>query len=290
MSTPLSQSQAKTWTLGAQIGALVFVLAAVGVGVLGLPDHSPGASLEQARANAWPINTPGTDTTKRNLNDEAAANDRGVDTLGLAERLALMDNAPEGMRTVGDPLPPEVPEGPDEGPPDEGPDPRIMRRVRYIGFINDARTQHAFIRIDGKQRIVAAGGIAKSGTEEFPDLRVERVTPSLMVLSDGENRATINISDNNGPSVTMVSGDDIAVAATPEDSTALTPEEEAMIASLPARQQPMARRRLEREKRGLPPENENRRVPPEPLVSVRGTLNQNGERGNVRRRNNPEDE
>lgn len=289
MTTPLSRSQAKTWTLGAQIGALVCVLGAVGVGVVGLPDHSPGAALEQAKASAWPINTPGIDSTKIGTTDQAIEDDRRVDTLGLAERLALMDNAPVSMRTVDDPEEP-TPPGNEAETGETEPDPNILRRVRYIGFINDARTQHAFIRIDGKQRIVTSGGIARSGDEQFPDLKVERVTPKLIILSDGETRAAVNISSNTGPSVTMVSGDDVAVAATPVDSTALTAEEEAMIASLPARQQPMARRRLEREKRGLPPENENRRPTPEPLVSVRGSLNQNGERGNVRRRNNPRDE
>lgn len=289
MSSPLNQSQAKTWTLGAQIGALLCVFAGVGVGIVGLPEHAPGAALEQARANAWPINTPGADTTKQSSADLAAQNDRGVDTLGLAQRMALMDNAPITMRTVDEPTPTE-PQGDENEDGDDQPDPNILRRVRYIGFINDARTQHAFIRIDGKQRIVAAGGIAKSGDEQFPDLKVERITPTLMVLSDGEIRTTINRSDTKGPSVTMVSGDDIAVAATPEDSTALTVEEEAMIEALPARQRPMARRRLEREKRGLPPENENRRPTPEPLVQTRGTINQSGQRSDIRRRSDPRDE
>lgn len=288
MSTPLNQSQAKTWTLGAQIGAFVCVLAAVGVGIKGLPEHTPGAALEQAKASAWPVNMPGSDTSKGNATDKALLDDRGVDTLGLAERLSLLDNAPESMRTVDTP---EVDVTIDDPVPEEGPgDITIIRRVRYVGFINDARTQHAFIRIDGKQRIVAAGGIAKSGDEQFPDLKVERVTPQLIILSDGETRAAVNIADHSGPSVTMVSGDDIAVAAVPEDSTKLTPEEEAMIASLPPRQRQMAQRRLEREKRGLPPENENRRPTPEPLVSTRGTFNQNSERPNVQRRNNPRDE
>lgn len=289
MSTPLSRSQAKTWTLGAQIGGVVCVLAAVGVGVVGLPEHTPGASLEQAAANAWPINTPGMDNSgdAGGLADLSSLDDRSVDTLGLAQRMALMDNAPISKRTVEEPV--KTVEIDDEPGPDE-PDPNILRRVRYIGYINDARTQHAFIRIDGKQRIVSSGGIAKSGDEQFPDLKVGRITPRLMVLSDGETRATINLSDNTGPSVTMVDGDDIAVAATPVDSTELTADEEAMIAALPPRQQPMARRRLEREKRGLPPENENRRPTPEPLVQVRGSLNNDGERGNVRRRNNNRDE
>jgi hypothetical protein len=282
MSTPLTPSQAKVWTLSAQAGALVCVLGAVAIGVLGLPDHAPGAAIEQAKANAWPINTPGADSGTPG-NTSKPINSRAVDTLGVAERFALMDNAPVIIERNPEPTNPEPPVV--TGPTiDEA---TIVRRVKYIGFINDARTQHAFIRIDGKQRIVSAGGIAKSGDEQFSDLAVERITPQLIILRDGETRAAVNIAEKSGSSITMVSGDDIPVAVVPgQDEPLLTAEEEAMIESLPPRQRQMARRRLEREKRGLPPENENRRPTPEPLVSTRGTFNRNGETPDVRRRDN----
>jgi hypothetical protein len=288
MTTPLTRSQAKRWTIGAQAGALICVLGAVGVGVIGLPEHSPGAVLEQARANAWPINTPKAGGAEPDDVSDARGRS-GIDTLGLAQRFALMDNAPVPQVAV-EPDPDETPPVVDPVPDDSNI--TILRRVRYIGFINDARTQHAFIRIDGKQRIVSTGGIAKSGDEQFPDLRVERITPNLIILSDGETRAGVNLAETrSGPSITMVSGDEVAVApAASENGSLLTAEEEAQIAALPVRQQQMARRRLEREKRGLPPENSNRRPTPEPLVTVRGSMDPNAETPSRRTRDRSRDE
>jgi len=284
MSTPLSRSQAKIWTLGAQAGSLICVLGAVAVGMVGLPEHTQGAALEQAKANANAFNTPITNSTGSNETGSFdSASNSSVDTLGLAQRLALLDNAPEPPVVA-------VETGPDvDTTPDtefDGDDATIVRRVKYIGFINDARTPRAFIRIDGKQRIVSSGETAQSANEDFPDLRVERVTPYLIILRDGEKRAAVNLASKSGPSITMVEGTEVEVAATPSNGSQLTAEEEAHIQSLPVRQQQMARRRLEREKRGLPPENENRRPTPEPLVSIRGNPSESGQRTDVRRRDN----
>jgi len=132
-----------------------------------------------------------------------------IDPLGLAQRLALLDNAP---------LPPVVAQDDDQNDNTDDADNTdtngvseeeitIARRVKYIGFINDARTPRAFIRLDGKQRIVSAGETAPSADEGLPDLQVQRVTPRMIVLSDGEARAAIDLATNDGPAVTMVSGD-----------------------------------------------------------------------------------
>ncbi|MFG0247196.1 MAG: hypothetical protein ACF8MF_14220 [Phycisphaerales bacterium JB052] len=280
MSTPLSPSQAKLWTIGAQAGSLICVLGAVAVGMVGLPEHTPGVTLEQAKVNAQAFKPPPV-TTPDSMGEYENA-DASVDTMGLAERLALLDNAPEPQVEVVEPAEPT-----DENTTDPGPtldEATIARRVKYIGFINDARTPRAFIRIDGKQRIVSLGEVAQSNDEALPDLEVERITPRLIILRDGESRAAIDLASKTGPSITLVEGDEIEVAATPVDPTKLTPEEEAMIQSLPVRQQQMARRRLEREKRGLPPENENRRPTPEPLVTIRGNVSETGRQPDVRRR------
>lgn len=280
MSTPLTPSQAKLWTIGAQAGSLICVLGAVAVGMVGLPEHTPGVTLEQAKANAQAFKPPAINTT--DPTGEYENEDTTVDTLGLAERLALLDNAPEPPIEVVESTEPTTGTDPKPGPTlDEA---TITRRVKYIGFINDARTPRAFIRIDGKQRIVTMGELAHSNDEALPDLEVERITPRLIILRDGESRAAIDLASRSGPSITMVEGDEIEVAATPVDPTKLTPEEEAMIQSLPVRQQQMARRRLEREKRGLPPENENRRPTPEPLVTIRGNVSETGRQPDVRRR------
>lgn len=289
MSTPLSRSQARTWTIGAQGVALVCVLAGVAFGIKGLPDHQPGASIEIARNNALPFqNTPG---TASNQNNSDTGSGFSIDTNGTAARFALLDNAPVPVDNT--------PVEPAEDPDDEDTtgntidDANIIRRVKYIGFINDARTQHAFIRIDGKQRIVQNGQIAAAADDAFPDLEVLRITPSYIRLRDPESDsvAEVSLAAKSTASVTMVDGSEIVAAAQPvEDGTLLTAEEEAYIESLPPRQRQNVRRRLEREKRGLPPENLNRRPTPEALVEIRGGANNNNSGTDVRRRESPRDE
>lgn len=286
MSTPLTRSQARTWTIGAQAGALVCVLGAVAVGMIGLPEHEKDATLQQARDRIIAASGPGNNknNTAREIDPYRSTD---VDTLGLAERLALLNNAPN-LPTVETEEPTTGDPEPEEGPGVD--DITIARRVKYIGFINSSDSQHAFIRIDGKQRIVSVGETAQSGDEQFPDLRVERITPKLIILSDGESRAAVDLASKSGPSVTMVEGDDIAVAAADDnDGSLLTAEEEAYIESLPPRQRQNARRRLEREKRGLSAEP-NRRPTPEPLVTIRGNAGENNSRPSVERRGDRRDD
>ena len=64
----------------------------------------------------------------------------------------------------------------------------------------------------------------------------------------------------------------LKVAAVAETGSLLTAEDEARIAAMPPRQQPLARRRLERERRGLPPDKERRRNP-QPQVTVKASFN-----------------
>ncbi len=286
MSNTLTRSQARTWTLSAQLASLACVLGAVALGVIGLPAPQQGAALERARASAGPGGArPGAgEGAGRNPSSSPAPDDADIDTAALAQRLALLDNAPVPVNNKG----PEVVEksGDDEPAPTDANDGLIVKRVRYIGFINDPDNRHAFIRIDGKQRIVALGAVARSGNEEFPDLTLERITPQHIILSDGETRASVPLAARSGQSVTMVSGDEVAVADAlkPQGDSLLTPEEEAEIAALPPRQQPLARRRLEREKRGLSSDPEPRRPRPEPLVSVRGGMSGDSNRPNRRLR------
>lgn len=285
MSTHLSRSQAKRWTLGAQAGSLLCVLGVVVVGMVGLPEHAPGVTLEQARTNARAFASPVTNANNAANDANLEQRTASIDALGLAQRLALLDNAP---------VPPVVAQNDTQDDNAEDADDTdtngvseeeitIARRVKYIGFINDARTPRAFIRLDGRQRIVSAGETALSADEGLPDLQVQRVTPRMIVLSDGEARAAIDLASNSGSSVTMVSADQIETASD-NDGSLLSDDEEAYIQSLPPRQQPGARRRLEREKRGLPAENPNRRPTPEPLVTIQGDLNQRDRAAEIRRR------
>lgn len=277
--THITRSQAKAWTLGAQLASVVLVLGAVMLGVIGLPEPSLDVAVDNTNANplgTLPRGNAPTGNPISSLNTSASLQ---IDTIGLSERFSLLDNAPRPVVAVIN----DVPEGqqPVETPVGEG---EISKRVRYIGFINDPDALHAFLRIDGKQRIVTVGGVARAGTDEFPDLTAEKITADYVVLSDGENRAQINLAARTGQSITMVEGDSIDIVAPSENGSLLTAEDEATIAALPPRQQPMARTRLERERRGLPPENERRRPNSNPVPTVRGNFNE----GSSNRRNRDE--
>lgn len=284
MSTPLTRSQAKTWTIAAQAGALIFVLGsvAVGMGLVGPSGHESGSTIELVRANAIPMNgnASGNAKDQREIDPYRSSS---VDTLGLAERFALLDNAPRIAQAPVEPtIDPPAPGGVETPTVDDA---NLIRRVKYIGFINSSTTQHAFIRIDGVQRIVSVGQVARTGDEQFEDVKVMRVTPDYIRVSDGVGSADISLASKTGPAVTMVDGTDVApVAVNPESDSLLTPEELAYIESLPPRQRQNAQRRLEREKRGLPPENENRRPTPEPLVRIRGNSSADNQPTNVQRR------
>lgn len=285
MSNPLTRSQAKAWTIGAQGAALICVLGgvAVGMGVVGPSEHTRGASIERARANAMPVGSTGNAGSKEQREIDPYRS-QGVDTLGLSERLALLDNAPNIPVAPVEQTEEVVAEVDDDQPQID--DANLIRRIKYIGFINSSSSQHAFIRIDGVQRIVRVGQIARTGDEQFDDVKVLRVTPAFIRVSDGVGNADIQLAGRSGPAVTTIDGTEIApVAAAPDNGQLLTDEELAYIESLPPRQRQNARRRMEREKRGLPPENENRRPTPEPLVRIRGNPSVDNQPANVQRRN-----
>ncbi len=274
MTTPtsptkgISRSQAKAWTLGAQLVAAGFVLGAVALGVTGLPEPSIPPRIDPAGSPIGKYPVQPTSKTNDQISDGSARSQQ-IDIIGLAERFALLDNAP----TI-------TPSTPIADPPDPTPAPtqvynEIVKRVRYIGFINDPESRHAFIRIDGKQRIVALGEIAKAGAPEFPDLTVERITPNHIVMTDGDKRAQIMLATRTGQSITLIGGGQVEVAAAAENGSVLTAEDEASILSLPPRQQPLARRRLERERRGLSPDPKPRRPAAKPLGTARGSLRRN---------------
>jgi hypothetical protein len=285
MTNTLTRTQARRWTLGAQLASALFVLAAVALGVVGLPEPRSDASLESTNTNpaanlpdAGSINNEST-TDLANTTSQAVS----IDTLGLAERLSLLKNAPaivEKTPTTADPI--DISTGKED--PTIDADGTIAKRVRYIGFINDPAKRHAFIRIDGKQRIVALGEVAAAGNPEFADLTLEKIMPQYIVLSDGQVRAQIKLATRVGQSITMAGGEKVDVAKAATNGSLLTAEDEANIAAMPPRQQPLARRRLERERRGLPPDKERRRPVAEPLGTARANFN--GNRSNNRNNRN----
>ncbi len=279
MTNTLSRSQAKKWTLGAQIASAAFVLGAVALGVVGLPEPV-GNSPINTTGNPF-AGMPGADFDPNASNTESDANNASsaqVDTIGLAQRFALLDNAPEEEKNIVIDDTPIARSSNGEENTNPG---DIAKRVRYIGFINDPDTRHAFIRIDGKQRVVSLGQIAKAGEDGFSDLTIERITPNHIVLTDGESRAKVEMANRTGQSITMIDGGQVEVSPAAENGSMLTAEDEARILAMPARQQPLARRRLERERRGLPPDKERRRQPKaETRPAFVGSFNKNTNRTN----------
>ncbi|MGV6815262.1 MAG: hypothetical protein ACWA5W_09690 [Phycisphaerales bacterium] len=277
----ISRSQAKKRTLIAQGASGVLVLAVVAIGIVGLPEPTPQGGLNQTDL---PTGMPGMPGYESGLNTPSntktnAPTQTTIDARGLAQRLALLDNAPEIIdNTV---IVDNTPDPGDDDTQSSGDANAIVKRVRYIGFINDPDTRHAFIRIDGKQRIVALGGIAKAGQDGFSDLTVDRINPNYIMLSDGETRARVSMANRVGQSITMISGEKVEVTPAAANGSLLTAEDEARIAAMPPRQQPMARRRLERERRGLPPTKERRAEIRGPQVTVKTSFN---------KKNKPDDE
>jgi hypothetical protein len=263
----ISRSRAKAWTLGAQIASAGFVFGAVAIGILDLPEPAVGPTI-QSTNNAENGLPDGSANTKKAASDQTADH-RDIDTIGLAQRFALLDNAPK-LAAPPEPEPGETTTIITPTTTDSG---EIAKRVRYIGFINDPSARHAFIRIDGKQRIVALGQVAKAGADGFSDLTAERITPNYIVMTDGEKRAQIKLASRSGASITLIGGGKVDVADAAKNGSVLTAEDEAAIMALPPRQQPGARRRKERELRGLSPVKEYNRPVPKPLGSNRSSFN-----------------
>ena len=280
MTNPITRTQAKKWTICAQLASGVCVLGAIALGVVDLPEPSASGTLNAAGgmslAEMHSKNTQDTNAPAKNSGSDAGQSTQ-IDTVGLALRFALLDNAPKVVSNV---LIVDEP-GPMVADPDPNIGSEIAKRVKYIGFINDPQSRHAFIRIDGRQRVVSVGSIAKAGQDGLEDLKIERISPVHIVLSDGKTRAKIEMANRTSQSITMVSGTQIEVTPSPETGSLLSAEDEARIAAMPKRQQPGARRRLERERRGLPPTNEPRRPTPEPRGKIRSGFSENA----IRNRN-----
>ncbi len=284
MTNTITRTQAKKWTICAQLASGVCVLGVIALGVVDLPEPSASGSLNatggMSLAEMHSKNTQDSNAAVKNSGSDTGQSTQ-IDTVGLALRFALLDNAPKVVSNV---LIIDEP-GPMVADPDPNIGSVIAKRVKYIGFINDPQSRHAFIRIDGRQRVVSVGSIAKAGQDGLEDLKVERIAPGHIVLSDGKVRAKIELANRTSQSITMVSGTQIEVTPSPETGSLLSAEDEARIAAMPKRQQPGARRRLERERRGLPPTNEPRRPTPEPLGRIRSGFSKNAKESPNRSRN-----
>lgn len=253
MSTIISRTKAKRLTLVYQIAALLCVLGAVAIGVLGLPDSATTKqlnSVSQPPSSPIPgINTPvdqfgNIQTTSPQTKEEPAVR---INPGSIAARFSMLDNAPQTdipQETVVDiETPTET-----EAVPTSG---TLAKRVRYTGYIQDSDQALAFIRIDGTQRIVAEGGTARAGSMGLDDLTIKAVRPKFILVSDGITDDRIQLADKTGPSITMSSADVVVeTLPTREEDVVLTPEEIERLEKMPARQRAMQERILRRQKMG----------------------------------------
>ncbi|RMH26725.1 MAG: hypothetical protein D6692_08685 [Planctomycetota bacterium] len=224
MITELSRSSAARLTLVAQVVAAGLAIGAVGLMVVGLPDPSRPSTKPQIPPGApQPVPGSGSQGTVSSVAYQP------VDAGGLAARLALVANAPK-VPVI------ETPEVPDDEPAEPTPAPAqpFASRVRYLGMIQMGAEQAAFVTIDARQRVVRAGDVVRAPAErpELGDLRIDRVLPQQIIVSHDDGRAVIELAGRSGPSITMVSGDDVdsvdapAEAAKPTLDTSNLPQTE----------------------------------------------------------------
>lgn len=224
MITELSRSSAARLTLVAQVVAAGLAIGAVGLMVVGLPDPARPSTKPQIPPGApQPIAGSGTPGSVSSVAYEP------VDAGGLAARLALVANAPKAPVI-------ETPDTPDEQIVDPTPEPAqpFASRVRYLGMIQMGAEPAAFVTIDARQRVVRAGDVIRAPAErpELGDLRVDRVLPEQIIVSHEDGRAVIELAGRSGPSITMVSGDNVdsvdapAEAAKPTLDTSNMPQAE----------------------------------------------------------------
>jgi len=260
MSSIISRTKAKRLTLVYQVIAVVCILAAVGIGIVGLPESAQIARISEV---AQPPSTPIPGVAYNNESDPTANQPRvmRIDPGSIAARFTMIDNAPQ-VTSVPDIVDPDEPEN---QPIFEEPG-SLAKRVRYTGYINDSDQPLAFIRIDGVQRIVAEGAIARAGSFGFDDLEIKGVRPKFILVSNGEIEDRIPLAEKTGASVTLSAGTDIIVAPpTREEDVELTAEELDRLSKMPARQRAMQERILKNKKLGREVSGFER----EPLASYR---------------------
>jgi hypothetical protein len=271
MSSVISRTKAQQLTMVYQVIALVCMLGAIAIGVFGLPQSEPVATIDQVAQNTPMIN-PETQNPTGGSSTEQIKPQVRIDPGSIAARFGMLDNAPEITLEVVDDTPPETVYEPSETTESGS----LAKRVRYTGYISDNDNPLAFIRIDGTQRIVAEGGTARAGSAMLDDLQVKTVRPKFIVVSDGQVDDRIELADQNGAAISMSSGDPVVVADVPlrEEDVVLTEEELEELSKMPARQRAMQERILRRKKMGRDMPSFNR----EPLASFKASA------GNDRKR------
>jgi hypothetical protein len=257
MSSTLTRTKAKRRTLAAQAAAAVLLVAGIALGVTGLPEQSLPST-----ASVDPVNN--TNAPQRNPNPGSAATPTRarVEVGSLAERLSMVDNAPD--------LPQEIivatTKDPDPEPTQSGENGEIAKRLRFIGYVAEGARHAAFVRLDGVQRIVREGATIQSDDEYLSELTIKTIRPKFIIASDENGQARVMLGSRSGQSITMANGNEITPAVT-EDKT--TPEYDERILGdpdrVPQRELDRRRRTMDRALRGEQSRNEAARLREPPV-------------------------
>lgn len=270
MSTTITRTKAKYLTIAYQAIAGVCLLGAIALGVLGLPESAATAQItsvaEAAQNQPSGTNAAADQTPSAESNEPADPPAVQVDTVSIAARLTMLDNAPKLQEPIV-----ETTTVPDEVPAFSNESAAFIKRVTYTGYIRDSEKPLAFLRIDGAQRIVPRGAVARAGSMGLDDLTIKEVYPSYIVVTDGETEERIDLKDQSGASVTMASGAEIVVSDIPQtmDEVVLTQEQLDELASLPSKRRALREKAMRREALGIEQSKGNTR---QPIASYRAGL------------------
>lgn len=263
MSSTLTRTKAKRRTLAAQAAAAVLLVAGIALGVTGLPEQSlpTSASVDPVNNANTPLGTP------KSGSAPTPARTR-VEVGSLAERLSMVDNAPDFPQeviaaTTKDPAPP---------PTTSGENGEIAKRLRFIGYVAEGSNHAAFVRIDGVQRIVREGATISSDDEYLNELTIKTIRPKFIIASDENGQARVLLGSRSGQTITMANGNEITPAAADEKSDPTY--DERILGDpdrVPQRELDRRRRTMDRALRGEQSRNEAARLR-EPAVRASANL------------------
>lgn len=259
MTQPMTRTNAVLTTQITRAAAVVLAIGAVAMGLTGLPDRAlpaPGSTLPGASGGVPPGMPPAGQTSETGRLIPTSFGP--VDAGGLAARFAMLDNAPKIPDAVGVTVTTDA--GPEiinavESPAASG----IVDRVRFLGVVRLGDRNAAFVNVDGRQRFVQEGArlAPPADRPEFPELVVERIMGTVLVVGDGIRRERLSIAERTGPSVTMADGGVVNQVEVPTEPEPVNRRE------LPQEEMDRRSRMIERQRGGNLGENSRGRVMPE---------------------------
>lgn len=271
MTQPMTRTNAVLTTQITRAAAVVLAAGAVALGLTGLPDRSlppAGSTLPGSSGLGVPPGMPPAGASGNTVVRPASFGP--VDAGGLSARFAMLDNAPKipeakGVIVNNDSGPAVVIVN--ESPAASG----ITDRVRFLGVVRMGEQNAAFVNVDGRQRFVQEGARLAPPTDrpEFPELIVERIMSTTIVVGDGRSQERLSLSQRTGPAVTMADGGVVNQVEVPAEPAPSNRRE------LPQEELDRRNRMIERQRSGTLGEGGPRRVMPE---TVGRTTNMRGSR------------